>query len=89
MDSEPYSCIQKKAFLISRMKTTAAARFAANKRLDAKSGATNFGLQMVNFYTIAIGVSVLQFPSGAPNPLSLNYVSLISSVLVQILVFHV
>ena len=55
--------------------------------MDAKSAATNFGLQTANIYTIAIGIFLLQFdgsPFLTPHIKSLNFTSLIASVFVQI-----
>ena len=74
--------------LMRRMGMAAKARFAANKRLEAKGVATNVGLQLASFMTIAIGVLVLQFSSSeALKPYNgvLNYMSLIASVFVQIM----
>jgi SMODS and SLOG-associating 2TM effector domain family 5 len=71
-----------------RMGMAAKARFAAHKRLEAKGVATNAGLQLASFMTIAIGVLVLQFSaSEALKPYNgvLNYMSLIASVFVQIM----
>jgi SMODS and SLOG-associating 2TM effector domain family 5 len=73
--------------ILGRMKIAARARFAANKRLEAKALATNFGLQTANLYTICIGILLLQFESATPILLhtkALNYVSLVASVVVQI-----
>jgi hypothetical protein len=74
--------------LMRRMSMAAKARFAANKRLEAKGVATNVGLQLANITTIAISILLLQFPaSELLKPLSgvLNYISLIASVFVQIM----
>ena len=71
-----------------RMNMAAKARFAANKRLEAKGVATNVGLQLANLYTIAISILLLQFPSSEllkPISGALNYISLIASVFVQIM----
>ena len=71
-----------------RMVMAARARFAANKRLEAKSVATNVGLQLANIYTIAISILLLQFPNSEllkPVSGALNFVSLIASVFVQIM----
>src|SRR5260221_382865 len=73
--------------LLRRMRIVAKARFAASKRLDAKSAATNFGLQTANIYTIAIGIFLLQFDGSevlSHHVKSLNFTSLIASVFVQI-----
>jgi SMODS and SLOG-associating 2TM effector domain family 5 len=74
--------------ILRRMGMAAKARFAANKRLEAKGVATNVGLQLANIYTIAIGILLIQFPaSDLLKPISgaLNYISLIASVFVQIM----
>ena len=71
-----------------RMGMAAKARFAANKRLEAKGVATNIGLQLANITTIGISLLLLQFPSSELlKPLNgvLNYISLIASVFVQIM----
>lgn len=74
--------------LLRRMRLVAKARFAANRRLEAKGSATNLGLQIANLYTIAIGIFLIQFPSDPAVRIggaSLNYVSLLASVFVQIM----
>jgi SMODS and SLOG-associating 2TM effector domain family 5 len=74
--------------IIRRMCMVARARFAANKRLEAKAAATNFGLQTVNLYTIAIGILLLQYTSAdivTGHSRSLSFISLIASVFVQII----
>lgn len=74
--------------ILRRLRIVAKARFAANKRLEAKASATSFGLQTANLYTIAIGILVLQFEGVGfvgENTKSLNYISLIASVFVQII----
>lgn len=71
-----------------RMGMAAKARFAANKRLEAKGVATNVGLQLANVYTIAISILLLQFSTSEllkPVSGALNYISLIASVFVQIM----
>lgn len=70
------------------MSMASKARFAANKRLEAKGVATNVGLQLANIYTIAIGILLIQFPNAEllkPITGALNYISLIASVFVQIM----
>ena len=79
---------QQRDALLRRMSMAAKARFAANKRLEAKGVATNVGLQLANITTIAISILLLQFPaSELLKPISgvLNYISLIASVFVQIM----
>ena len=74
--------------MIKRLRTVAKARFNASKRLEAKGAATNFGLQLANLYTIGIGILLLQFGGAATVVLhqaSLNYISLVASVFVQII----
>jgi len=74
--------------MIRRMRVVAKSRFAANKRLEAKAHATMIGLQVANIYTIAIGILLIQFQGSlsiAPIAATLNYVSLIASVFVQIM----
>jgi len=70
------------------MRILAKTRFNAQRRLEAKASATNFGLQIANLYTIAIGILLIQFPSSEvlkPASGALNYVSLLASVFVQIM----
>lgn len=70
------------------MQILAKTRFNAQRRLEAKASATNFGLQIANLYTIAIGILLIQFPSSEvlkPASGALNYVSLLASVFVQIM----
>lgn len=79
---------QARERLINRMNVLSRARFAANKRLEAKAVATNLGLQIVNFYTIAIGLLLLQFPDASlitGYTRSLNFVSFLASIFVQII----
>jgi hypothetical protein len=74
--------------LLRRMRILAKTRFNAQRRLEAKASATNFGLQIANLYTIAIGILLIQFPSSEvlkPASGALNYVSLLASVFVQIM----
>lgn len=74
--------------ILRRMSMAAKARFAANKRLEAKGVATNVGLQLANLYTIAIGILLIQFPSSEllkPVTGALNYISLVASVFVTIM----
>jgi hypothetical protein len=74
--------------MLRRMHLVARARFAAHRRLAEKANATNIGLQLANFYTISIGIFLLQFghvPLVKSASGSLGYVSLIASVFVQIM----
>jgi hypothetical protein len=76
---------QARATQIQSMRIVSKARFQANKRLEAKSSANVIGLQIANFYTIAIGIFLIQFPNQASHPGSLSFISLIASVFVQIM----
>lgn len=87
-DGSPHPAIAQRDNLLRRMRIVAKARFAANKRLDAKGAATNFGLQTANLYTIGIGILLLQYYDATliqQHQRSLNYISLVASVFVQII----